>query len=165
MTDYSTDARQLFADQHIDNAFASERGEHRDPASLSFTDRPDHTGAAAEWVRTQGGKCLIGVFRRRNYDDFAFVGQIEGVEAQYFAEAPNILADRSPGLLDFDRNLRGIRDLVEDRRQPPRVASRKQRMPGAATSSFSMRSCSAAQSLSIAASRAMSPRAVRTAAP
>jgi hypothetical protein len=114
MTDYSTDARQLFADQHIHNAFASKRGEHRDPASLSFTDRPDHTGAAAEWVRTQDGKRVIGAFRRRDNDDFAFVGQIEGVEAQYFAEAPNILADRSLGLLDLDRDLRSIRDLIED---------------------------------------------------
>jgi len=76
--------------------------------------------------------------RRSDNDNLAFIGEVERIKTQNLAKGLDLFANRRCGLVDLYRNLRGIGDLVEDRRKAPRVGSRRKRMLGEAASSASI---------------------------
>jgi len=108
-----------------------------------------------------GGLLILG----HHANDFAFIGKVERIEPQDLAEGLDFLAHGRCGFPNFDTDARRPGRLVEDCREPASVASRMKRVAGAAASNSAMSSCKAAQSLSIAVESAMSPRALRIAAP
>ena len=123
-------------------------------------------GAGAERMRAHRGERALGLRRGHDRDEPALVGEIQRIEAEDLAEALDLFARSARAASSISMpHLRRSAISLSTVATPPRVASRMKRVPGAAASSASTRPCSGAQSLSIGASSARSPRAARIAAP
>ena len=91
----SADPRQLFADQHVDDAFAAERGLHHHHAGRFARHLADDRRVRSGRMRTHRGQHAIGIGRR---------------------QPPRPACPRSPGTADRDRGFRR-------RRAPPRASA------------------------------------------
>ena len=89
-----TDARQLFSHEHVHDAAAAEDGLHDDAAGAVVGDFADDRGPAAQGMRLQGRQRRVGLGRGDDADDLSLVSEIQRVEAQDLAEAPDLGADR-----------------------------------------------------------------------
>ena len=54
----------------------------------------------AQWMALHGRKNPSGVLAPAHCQKFAFVGQIQGVETQEFADSSNLFPDRNPLFVD-----------------------------------------------------------------
>ena len=64
-----TDARQLFAHEHVDDAAAAEDGLPDDAAGAFVGDFADDRGTAAQGVRPEGRQRRVGLWRGDDADD------------------------------------------------------------------------------------------------
>jgi len=113
----------------------------------------DHGAVAAERMVAHRGERCFRLIRRQHAHDFTLIGEIERIKPQNLAKAPHLVAQRCALFMYEDADLRRFGDLVEYR-----CDAATSRVPGAAASKLSISPCKAAQSLSIGADSAMSPR-------
>ena len=72
---FSTDARQLLADQHVDDAPSAEHGAQYHPAGCSGDDPADHRRTRAEPVAMQHSQRGVGLALRNNCDQLALMAR------------------------------------------------------------------------------------------
>src|SRR6266853_2610192 len=95
-----TNPRQLFAYKHVDDAAPAENGLHDDPTGAVVGHVADPRGSFAKRMRLQRRQCSFSVFRGYHADDLTFVGKIERIQTQNFAEAFYLAAKRRAVLVD-----------------------------------------------------------------
>lgn len=94
----------------------------------------------------------------------AFIGEVQGVQTKQLADAAHRVVDRQRCLLQFDAAAAGGGELMGDRVNPPRVASRRAFTPLSGRRVWI--SCvSTAQSLDSAPSSPICSRRLRMVAP
>src|SRR5678816_1911467 len=82
----SADPGQLLANQHVDDSPPSEHGPHSDAARLPMIDAPNDRRARTERMRSHRRQRCVGLLRRRDHHDLAFIGEIERIKPQDLAE-------------------------------------------------------------------------------
>src|ERR1017187_10323818 len=113
----STDPWELGGGEHIDDSGGAEGGCHDDHGRVLVGHRADDGRFPAEGVMAHGGEDGASGFGGHDSDEFAFVGDIERVEAQQFAGAADHFADPDGGLGEFHTDPGKGGDFVEGARE------------------------------------------------
>src|SRR5580700_894049 len=112
--DHSADSGQLLAKEYIDDAGASDIGLHEDHAAGLLDDFSDDAAVGAEGMGLHGGEDAVCDLGRDDGDDFALVGDVEGIEAEHFTGSANGFADGNVGLAQVHPGPGAHSDFVEN---------------------------------------------------
>lgn len=103
----------MFADEHGKDALAAEAILKGDDAFGFGATRADDGGVLSERMGAHDGESGLGLFGRDGESEFAFVGEVDGIEAKDLTEALNFGADGDLCGVDGDVEVGGLSDLVE----------------------------------------------------
>src|SRR5664279_1876149 len=113
----SADAWQLLAGEPVDHALTADPGRHAHEARRVGGHFADHHGIATERVAAKDAEQTPGIFGRRDRDELALVGDVQGVETEQLAGPENFRPDRYGGFVKPHPHGRLVADLVERRRK------------------------------------------------
>src|SRR5450759_3089640 len=109
----SANPRELVAGEHVDDSGGAEGGLHGNHGGMPAGHRADDGGVAAQRVVAHGVEHGADDLGGHDGDEFAFVGDIERVEAEEFAGAADHFADGDGGLVEFDADFSEGGDFVD----------------------------------------------------
>src|SRR5438067_13913046 len=112
---FLTNPRQLFADEHVDDAASAENRLHYDTAGAVIGRLTNPRSSFAEGMRLERCQRSVSIFRGHDADNLAFVSKIEWIKTQNLAEAFDLAAQRRAVLINLDTHLRRLGDFVQDR--------------------------------------------------
>ena len=69
-------------------------------------------------MRLECRECSLGIFRRNDADELAFVREVERIQTEDLAEAFDLAANRRAVFVDLDADLRRFGDFVQDCGEP-----------------------------------------------
>src|SRR5665647_844458 len=109
----SADTRQLLAGEPVDNTLAADPGRHAHEARRVGDHFADHRGIATEWMATKDAEQTCGICGRRDRDQLALVGHVQGVETEQLARPEHFRPDWNRGFVELHPDRRLIADFVE----------------------------------------------------
>jgi len=109
----STYPRQLFPRQHVHDPRPADGGFHDDPAGVIRDRFADDDGGLSARVGVHDFKHRRGPLLGHEGQELSFVGHVEGVESQQFADAGRGVPDGDPVLVDPDADAGGVGDFVK----------------------------------------------------
>src|SRR5664280_2232191 len=109
----SADAWQLLAGEPVDHALTADPGRHAHEARRVGDHFADHRGIATERMAAKDAEQTRGVFGRRDRDQLALVGDVQGVETEQLARPENFRPYWNRGFVEPHPHRRLIADFIE----------------------------------------------------
>src|SRR5438876_6380907 len=94
---FSTNARQLFTRQHIDDPRAADACFHDDDSGMLVRNIADDRSGPTEWVGLHCRENSIGIDSTRANQELAFVSNVKRVQTENLARALDLFTDRDRG--------------------------------------------------------------------
>src|SRR5262245_4252602 len=112
---FSTDARQLLTEQHIDDPGAADAGFHQYHPLVIADDFADDLSVIPEWMFAHLSQDIRGGVWSYNGEQFTLISYIERIQSENFAGSLDGLPHRNLSLVDDHTDSRGRGDFVQGR--------------------------------------------------